>query len=584
MYKNNPDDIKRANTELNGIYRGVVEDNNDPLKAGRCRVRIFGIHTKMKEKDELEGIPTDELHWAQPALSLFEGSVTGFGFWTVPLQGSHVFVFFEAGNIMQPRYFASVPGIPSESPDGDKGFNDPDEEYPNTTSVEPKRPNILNEPDVHRLAREVTTNTPISYRKKNIVEDIYKADGGTWDEPEPSYETEYPHNAVLATHNGLVIEIDSTPDGERYHIYHPSHSYVEIAPNGRVIIRNSNNKYELVCGDKFSLYASNLHETVNEDKTLKVFGSETREINDNLTMTIGANRDESVGSNYLLNIGGTCDINVAGKCRITSSNNVTINAPVVHINNGDTGSLSTRTPGGSTVECEVYTEVDYGNMDDEPAVDDGLNIYPPAKDPSNPTPEEIARSEQLDNSPTETKEEDTTEAKDPDTIPADCSDITDPPDPNMQLSENYTLAELTTNTALSNYSMQDQAGLTSKESACNLRALAQNVLEPLATKYGKDSFVITSGFRHGDGTSQHEKGQAVDIQFPSQTNDEVYENSKWMKDNMDYDQMILEYGGNKPWIHVSYNQEGNRPSSHGAKYGTRTSAGNYEWGTLKNME
>ena len=37
-------------------FIGVVEDRNDPLSLGRCRVRAFGIHTEDKAM-----IPTEDL-------------------------------------------------------------------------------------------------------------------------------------------------------------------------------------------------------------------------------------------------------------------------------------------------------------------------------------------------------------------------------------------------------------------------------------------------------------------------------------------------------------------------------------------
>lgn len=133
MIKTSLESIQPESQKLLGIYRGVVEDNSsDPQEAGRIKVRIFGIHTskKTKSSDGREGIPTEELPWAEPALSLFEGSISGFGAFTIPLQGSHVFLFFEGGNPMKPIYFASAPGRPREKPDTSKGFNDPDGNYP----------------------------------------------------------------------------------------------------------------------------------------------------------------------------------------------------------------------------------------------------------------------------------------------------------------------------------------------------------------------------------------------------------------------------------------------------------------------
>jgi hypothetical protein len=48
---------------LNGFvwWVGEVEDVNDPLASARCRVRIFGWHTKEKSV-----LPTEQLPWALP--------------------------------------------------------------------------------------------------------------------------------------------------------------------------------------------------------------------------------------------------------------------------------------------------------------------------------------------------------------------------------------------------------------------------------------------------------------------------------------------------------------------------------------
>jgi len=609
ILKNHPDDVKVFDGRFNGIYRGVVEDNNpvdengNPYKDGRIRVRIFGLHTPNKISSETDGIPTEHLPLAEPVFSLFEGSISGHGCWSVPLNGSHVMCFFENGNINQLKYFGTVPGIPTSTPDKTIGFNDPDGVFPESDRI--------NEPDVNRLAREEVVDTQISHRTGSLVKGVYQSNAETWDEPFPSYNTEYPHNIVLNTHGGMLIEIDSTPNNERYHIFHPSNTFIEVDPSGNVIIKNKSNKYEIVCGDRYSQFSKNNSKTISGNEMVKIFGEKIDEIDTDLTITIGNSRDESVESDYLLNIGGSCNINVGSNCKISSDSSVTvvapsvnvsglngctiasdtsvtIKAPSVNINEGGSATVSTETvitrePGGSPVECinNVYTEVDYGNIDDEPDVDDGLNIYPPT---SNPTSEDIARSEKLDVSPTETKGEDSVEPTQAETFQADCSDIESPPSSSLQLSSNFTLDQLTTNTSLSSYTLKSQAGLEDYQIACNLRALCENVLEPIVSEYGKSSFIITSGFRHGSGKSQHEKGQAVDIQFPSKSNALVYNIAVWIKDNLNFDQLILEYGGNKPWIHISYNQDGNRPVSHGAKFGTRISAGNYVWRVLKYME
>lgn len=263
---------ERSEFTFYGIYRGVVEDNNpnDPLtgtpcKDGRIRVRVWGLHTEVKsDTDKFEGIPTENLPLACPAYGLIEGSVSGFGLWSVPVQGAHVLVFFEAGNHMKPIYFNSVPGIPKYKPDNTIGFNDPDSEYPTEHRLE--------EADFHRLARGVSANTVNDVKNDNRDLGIPTAKGGSWDEPISSYEAEYPHNIVLATHGGIVFEIDSTPDKQRIHLYHPSITFIEINKDGDIIIKNKGDRIEITGGDKKVLVKGSSHETVNINKTIKVKG------------------------------------------------------------------------------------------------------------------------------------------------------------------------------------------------------------------------------------------------------------------------------------------------------------------------
>jgi hypothetical protein len=237
----------------------------------------------------------------------------------------------------------------------------------------------------------------------------------------------------------------------------------------------------------------------------------------------------------------------------------------------------------------VHTEVDFGNKDDDPDSDDGLNIYPPIPTDKNgnptrpPTAEEIARSASLDASPTTEVSDSTSGAQIAITPPTSCLDVTAFPPDNFQLSTNFILSDVSTKTAISKRRVKAQAGLTVEDIVCNLQGWAENVGEALSTQYGRNEMIITSGFRPGTGKSQHERGQATDIQFPNMNNEQVYNVAVWMNENVPYDQLILEYGGNNPWIHSSFNRGGNRPATAGNKFGTRKSPGNYVWGTLLNM-
>lgn len=584
MIRNDPAEFQPSSEKIQGIWRAVIEDNKDPEKRGRCRVRVFGIHTDVKIKTQYEGIPTDELPWAEPAYSLMEGGVSGFGSWCVPVQGSQVFLFFENGHILKPRFFASIPGVPTDpqfdndAQEGAQDYkgrmrdqakklheriqNNPDDiEFLNSSelgslskrwesgsagpyaissgqgdpggvsygsyqfasnrgTVEPfvatlppeiqsnfdgltpgtpeystawresvnqmgadnfyqyehayvkaqyydnaankvnqslginanersagvqdmiwsmsvqhgpaganrimksagvtndmtdeeiinrtykERSNVdkyfkssspevknsvtqrfqaehkmalakanvenppaeevipenlatasaddlakdsqlsdaefkksyqegyekdttqisgfedpegsyptvkrLNEPSAHRLFREEGGDTILDIKKENVKKGVELAQNkGTWNEPTPAYAPEYPHNTVIATHSGIVIEIDSTPNKQRLHIFHPSNTYVEIDFEGNMVIRNSGNKYEITEQNSYSLVERDKNETINNNKTSFVKASDFTQV--------GANKKITIGGNYDIEVGGTCNI-TASEVNLTAGN------------------------------------------------------------------------------------------------------------------------------------------------------------------------------------------------------------------------------------------------------------------------
>jgi uncharacterized protein YcbK (DUF882 family) len=132
-------------------------------------------------------------------------------------------------------------------------------------------------------------------------------------------------------------------------------------------------------------------------------------------------------------------------------------------------------------------------------------------------------------------------------------------DYSTQLSTSYILADVTTNAAVSQYKIQSQLGLSEQEIACNLKHLALNVLDPIKAQY--PNMIVTSGFRRGSGTSQHLKGQAVDMQFSGASKSDYYEIAQWIRSNIPHDQLLLEFkslGSKSPWLHVSLTKGTNR--------------------------
>lgn len=154
-------------------------------------------------------------------------------------------------------------------------------------------------------------------------------------------------------------------------------------------------------------------------------------------------------------------------------------------------------------------------------------------------------------------EENNTPAPPTPPLPVDCSSITLPVDYSYRLSPNFILKQVCL-TTLSAHPIVPQHGLTPQQIICNLQAVVTNCLEPILAHY--PGVHVNSGFRRGNGKSQHERGQALDLQWPGASYDEYWAKIHWIKDNIPYDQLLYEYG-NTVWIHVSFNQAGNRPAS-----------------------
>lgn len=136
------------------------------------------------------------------------------------------------------------------------GFMDPELVYPLNTR--------LNEPDFSRLARGISSGTLVDIKNAarvlKVPEDV--TEGGTWDEPKSGFAAQYPDNWVIQTHGGVTLELDSTKNKQRFHIWHPSNSFLEIYPSGQWVEKNSNDKYEIVLGNKRTFIAGDNHVTV----------------------------------------------------------------------------------------------------------------------------------------------------------------------------------------------------------------------------------------------------------------------------------------------------------------------------------
>ena len=127
----------------------------------------------------------------------------------------------------------------------------------------------------------------------------------------------------------------------------------------------------------------------------------------------------------------------------------------------------------------------------------------------------------------------------------------------MRLSQNFTLAEMIKSQTAERKGINNNPNEDNIE---NLQRLCNEILQPIRDHYGK-VVSVSSGFRSPElcvaigssVTSQHASGQAADFEIYGVSNKEL---ADYIADNLDFDQLILEYWKpeepNSGWVHCSY--------------------------------
>ena len=133
----------------------------------------------------------------------------------------------------------------------------------------------------------------------------------------------------------------------------------------------------------------------------------------------------------------------------------------------------------------------------------------------------------------------------------------------MKLSEHLDLSEVIRSESAKRNGISN---MPIEKHIANFKLLAEKVFEPLRN-YFRCPIHISSGYRSvelnravkGSATSQHCTGEAIDIDMDGTpngvTNKMVF---NYIKDNLEFDQLIWEFGTNEnpDWVHVSYESTG----------------------------
>jgi hypothetical protein len=274
---------------------GVVLDvKNDPLKLGRARVRIYGVDDA-KEDDQIN-------QWASCVTPSTSASYRQVGDTPSLIEGSEVFGFFADGNRGEVRLIVGT--IPQQT--GDENTN--------------------------ALSFEARGRDPDQRDKLHPVE------------PDTAFKAEYPFNRVIRTRKGHKIELDDTDGGERVHIFHSSGTSIEMAPDGRLTVRNPGDSFEVVGGIKNIAVVGNAKIEVGGSLNAVVKGAATIVSENNITV-------ESKGILRLIGLLGV-QISSGSSCTVQGPGGFNVTEGSIHcigkITSG-TGVTSTTIAGGANM-------------------------------------------------------------------------------------------------------------------------------------------------------------------------------------------------------------------------------------------
>ena len=477
------------------------------------------------------------------------------------------------------------------------GFTDPNKKYP--------KYEYTGLSDINKLAISDRSHLVFQVKENKRIEKIPLArTDQTWDEPESAYGAAYPYNQVIETEAGHVIEIDSTPNAERLHIFHKAGTYIEIDVNGSMVRK--------VVGENYEVMDRNNFVYVKGAQCLTVEGKTTILVKDNAQIEVEGDLSVTGHGDTLVQSAGSMSV-VAGAAIVTAKDSLDVitegalnlqgKSVSIHALGGDvnikadkdmnlqTGKTNTLSlKGGLSLLLDAISVKTKMGANSIKALSLAI-LTPPDKKTPNVTPIPVLQRKALNDdsflfdggeSGATTYRNNRAKAGDISnniSLQPNANDLLAPNSKSggaisvnqiscdicnkfnnsfprsFKLSKNFTLGQLLVGKF--GVALQAQRGIQEKDIVCNLIQLAENCLEPIKAKY--PDMQISSGFRIGSNSSDHNIGGAADIVFPNRNISAVKDIAAWIVANVPHRQCLLEYetyaGTDKirvVWIHIAF--------------------------------
>lgn len=549
------------------FWIGIVEKRtDDDHYVGRCKVRIFGWHTADKAE-----LPTDDLPW-----SYLSQPVSG-SFWSTPAEGETVFgLFLDGENAQSPLILAKIPAASMNKvkhPEG-QGFTDARNDA--ALSISPRQAlqsytYDLSGTGVHTSEYSKAFSYPaypgpstpflalgkqweviipnqikpsVKAQQANMTRNITSR-GETWHEPQSAYNALYPHNHVYQSDSLHVMEFDDSPGVERVNLRHRLGSGTEMYPNGDTVQKSVRDHYELVLADRKTSVFNDDDITVNGDATHYTKGDRYDHVDGNYTLSVDGDFRILVRGQHIGNFKSDFGYQVSGDTTLRSDGTLWLKGAKIHFN-------SASTPKVSDLKDFDLPEV----PSDSVTVENQARLIEETGSEVAPTDDKEERAPATQGQTTANNVIPTPTIACP-ILPQETANFSNGDSRyRIQISKYFQLADFTIRPIYPHH-LQSQLGYTQAQLMCNMAFLAQNIVDPIYQKY--PGLQINSGFRkQQNGTSQHEKGEACDLQWPSiraGSLSKYLEIANWIRYNLPFDQLILEHG-NTIWLHVSMKRNG----------------------------
>ncbi|WCZ66406.1 lysozyme R [Yersinia phage MHG19] len=180
-------------------FVGVVEDRMDPLKQGRVRVRVFGVHPYQKVQGDVAGIPTEDLPWMSVLQSTNSAAVSGVGgSITGMVEGTHVYGHWLDRYMTSGLVMGTYSANNATKPNFNEGFSDPTGQYPRYLGSDTNSLNQGGEAGIDSTANYIQdANLDVGINPDDVeLSDIPE-------DPDPNYSI----NGMLRRDEGLRLKV-----------------------------------------------------------------------------------------------------------------------------------------------------------------------------------------------------------------------------------------------------------------------------------------------------------------------------------------------------------------------------------------